>query len=201
MAACGEVVRLAAADLGGLDCVVVAQGIAVFGAADQTDDAVAEDLLAVKTLEVMALTCAALGRLGEGGVLCVVTAVLADMPMAGMAAYSVSKAATSAYLTAVRREVRRTGVHVLDVRPPHMDTGLVDRAIAGEPPQLPAGHDLDDVVEHVLRGIELGKRELVVDPRGGTLARRRGDRLGADSASLYFVGRRGSHGAGGGLPP
>lgn len=170
--ACRTVVGWAARDLGGLDAVVVAHGIAAFGAASDLDDAVAEELLAVNTLGVMALTRGALDQLGEGGVLCVVTAVLADMPMAGMAAYSASKAATSAYLTAVRREVRRSGVHVLDVRPPHMDTGLVDRAVAGQPPPLPAGHDLDDVIEHMVRGIEQGKRELVVDVRGGTLTLR-----------------------------
>ncbi len=167
--ACGQVVGWAARDLGGLDVVVVAHGIAAFGAAGDLDDAVAEELLAVNTLGVMALTRGALDQLGRGGMLCVVTAVLADMPMAGMAAYSASKAATSAYLTAVRREVRRSGIHVLDVRPPHMDTGLVDRAVAGDPPPLPAGHDIDDVVEHMLRGIEQGSRELVVDARGGTL--------------------------------
>ncbi len=170
--ACGQVVGWAARDLGGLDVVVVAHGIAAFGAAGDLDDAVAEELLAVNTLGVMALTRGALDQLGRGGMLCVVTAVLADMPMAGMAAYSASKAATSAYLTAVRREVRRSGIHVLDVRPPHMDTGLVDRAVAGDPPPLPAGHDIDDVVEHMLRGIEQGRRELVVDARSGTLTLR-----------------------------
>ncbi len=167
--ACQEVVGWAARDLGGLDVVVVAHGIAAFGRAGDLDDAVAEELFAVNTLGVMALTRGALDQLGRDGVLCVVTAVLADLPMAGMAAYSASKAATSAYLTAVRREVRRSGIHVLDVRPPHMDTGLVDRAVAGDPPPLPAGHDIDDVVEHMLRGIEQGSRELVVDARGGTL--------------------------------
>lgn len=170
--ACGQMVSDAAAALGGLDVVVLAHGIAAFGEAASLDDSVAEELLAVNTLSVMALTRAALGQLGRGGVLCVVTAVLADMPMAGMAAYSASKAATSAFLTALRREVRRSGVHVFDVRPPHMETGLVDRAIAGEPPQLPAGHDLDDVVRHLLAGVEQGKRELVADPRGGTLTLR-----------------------------
>jgi len=167
--ACGDVVRGAVDDLGGLDAVVVAHGLAAFGAAADTDEAVAEELLTVNTLAVMALARAALGQLSDGGVLCVVTAVLADMPMAGMAAYSASKAATSAYLSAVRREVRRSGVQVFDVRPPHMDTGLVDRAITGEPPRLPTGHDLDDVVEHLVRGLEEGKRELVVDARGGAL--------------------------------
>ncbi len=76
----------------------------------------------------------------------VLSAILADAPMAGMAGYSASKAALSSYVTALRREVRRQGIAVLDVRPPHLETGLADRALAGSPPPLPAGHDVDDLV-------------------------------------------------------
>lgn len=161
--AAGRVVDEAAEALGGLDAVVVASGIAAFGPAAETPDAVAEELLTVNTLGPIAITRAALGRLGEGGALAVVSAVLADTPTAGMAAYSASKAAVSAYLAAVRREVRRQGVSVLDIRPPHMDTGLVDRAIAGEAPKLPAGHDVDEVVRLVVEGIRDGRRELAYD--------------------------------------
>lgn len=170
--ACGRVVRSAADELDGLDVVLVAHGIAGFGPATETNDAVAEELLAINALAVMALSRATLQVLGRGGVLAVVTAVLADTPAVGMAAYSASKAAASAYLTAVRREVRREGIAVFDVRPPHMDTGLVDRAVAGSPPPLPAGHEVDDVVAHVVRGIEEGKRELAYDARERALVLR-----------------------------
>lgn len=161
--ACGRVVDEAAKMLDGLDAVVVAAGIAAFGPAVETADAVAEELLTVNALGPMVLTRAALGHLGEGGVLAVVSAVLADTPTAGMAAYSASKAAVSAYLAAVRREVRRQGVSVLDIRPPHMDTGLANRAVAGQPPTLPEGHDVDEVVRLVVEGIRDGRRELAYD--------------------------------------
>ncbi|MBA3524804.1 MAG: SDR family oxidoreductase [Geodermatophilaceae bacterium] len=164
LAACAVVVERAAGALGGLDLLVVATGIAAFGAAADTDDAVAEELFAVNTLAPMALSRAALSQLGEGGVIVVLSAILADTPMAGMAAYSASKAALSGYLSALRREVRRQGLSVLDVRPPHMDTGLIDRAIAGLAPKLPPGHDVDEVVALMLRGITEGRRELVLDP-------------------------------------
>jgi short-subunit dehydrogenase len=98
------------------------------------------------------------------------SAVLADAPMAGMAAYSASKSAVSGYLSALRREVRRQGVGVLDVRPPHLATGLADRALCGTPPKLPAGHDVDDLVDHVLRGLREGASELVWDPATKALA-------------------------------
>lgn len=162
-AACRDVVRSAAEDLGGLDALVVATGVAGFGAAAETDDSVAEELFAVNALGPMALCSEAVRRMPSGGAVVVLSAILADAPMAGMAAYSASKAAISGYLTALRREVRRQGVSVLDVRPPHMETGLADRAIAGEPPKLPPGHDVDELVGMVVDGIRQDAKELVYD--------------------------------------
>ncbi|HYO41397.1 MAG TPA: SDR family NAD(P)-dependent oxidoreductase [Nocardioidaceae bacterium] len=162
----------AADRLGGLDLVVVATGVAAFGAAAETSDEVAEELFAVNTLGPMAVLSAAVPAMSDGGVLVAVSAVLADAPMAGMAAYSASKAGLSAYLTALRREVRRHGVTVLDARPPHMETGLADRAISGTPPRLPAGHDVDDFVALLVEAIRAGARELVWDPGEKALALR-----------------------------
>jgi hypothetical protein len=42
----------------------------------------------------------------------------------------------SAYLAVLRRERRRDGGAVLDVRP-HMDTGFTDRVLSGVAPTLP----------------------------------------------------------------
>jgi NAD(P)-dependent dehydrogenase (short-subunit alcohol dehydrogenase family) len=177
--ACRAVVDRAADDLGGLDALVVASGVAAFGEAREASDAVAEELFAVNTLAPIALCGAAAALIGRdgrdeqdqrGGGIVVLSAILADAPMAGMAAYSASKAAVSAYLAALRREVRRQGIAVLDVRPPHMDTGLVDRALAGAPPKLPPGQDPAELVAAVVRGLEQGARELVWDPTAKALA-------------------------------
>ena len=100
----------------------------------------------------------------------VLSAILADAPMAGMAAYSASKAALSGYLAALRREVRRQGVSVLDVRPPHMETGLADRALVGDAPRLPAGFDPAVLVETMLEGIRQESKELVYDGAAKQLA-------------------------------
>lgn len=155
----------AAERLGGLDVVVVASGIAGFGAVEELDDAVAEQLVAVDLLGPMTVCSAALAHLADPGQLVVLSAILADQPMAGMAAYSATKAGLSGFLQALRKEVRRRHVGVLDVRPPHMETGLADRAIAGEPPRMPAGYDVDAFVELVLRGMREDSSELVWDPR------------------------------------
>lgn len=178
--ACAAVVGRAAEQLGGLDGLVVASGVAAFGSARDEQDAVVEELFAVNTLGPMALVRAAVphlaragGASGSGGAcVAVLTAVLADVPTAGMAAYSASKAATSAYLTAVRREVRRDRVTVLDVRPPHLETGLADRALAGPPPRMPRAADRDAVLDLVVQGITEGRSELVADLGNGTVSLR-----------------------------
>jgi NAD(P)-dependent dehydrogenase (short-subunit alcohol dehydrogenase family) len=170
--ACRAVVRQAAGTLGGLDLVVVATGVAAFGGAAETPDEVAEELFAVNTLGPIAVLSEAAPLVAKGGALVVLSAILADAPMAGMAAYSASKAGLTGYLTALRREVRRDGLAVLDVRPPHLETGLADRAIAGAKPAFPAGHDVEDLVANVLEGIRTGAKELVWDARARGLALR-----------------------------
>lgn len=168
--ACAAVVQQAASALGGLTGIVVASGVAAFGPAREEDDVVVEELFAVNTLGPIALVRASLEHLGEGGAIAVISAVLADVPTAGMASYSASKAATSAYLTALRREVRRDKITVFDARPPHMETGLADRALAGTPPRMPQGHDVDEVVALIVQGIAEGKSELVADLKAGTVS-------------------------------
>jgi short-subunit dehydrogenase len=170
--ACADVVRAAADQLGGLDGLVVASGVAAFGAARDEQDVVVEELFAVNTFGPMALVRAAVPRLAAGSAVAVITAVLADVPTAGMAAYSASKAATSAYLTAVRRELRRDRISILDARPPHLETGLADRALAGTPPRLPRGGNVDQVVDLIVQGMVEGRAELVADLKTGTLSLR-----------------------------
>ena len=63
----------------------------------------------------------------------------------------------------VRREHRRAGIEVLDVRPPHMDTGFEDRSLNGTPPQLPEPIEHHAVAGKVLTALREGKRELAWD--------------------------------------
>jgi len=160
----------AADALGGLDGLVVATGAVAFGTAGELDDGVTRELFAVNALGPIALVRAALERIeGPGAVACL-SAIVADFPTAGMGSYSASKAALSAYLAAVRREVRKQGVTVLDVRPPHLDTPFSERALAGEPPKLPEPGDPDEVARAVIDALREGKRELAYDIKQKELA-------------------------------
>lgn len=170
---CAAVVDEAADALGGLDLVVVALGVAGFGEEAETD-VVTEHLLTVNTMAPMAIGRAALRRFpprdgdGGGGTLAMISAILADVPTPGMATYSAGKAGLSAWLTATRGAVRKQGVRVLDIRPPHIETGLADRAVAGTlPAGITAGSDVDTLVGQVLEALRRDRRTVTFDLRSG----------------------------------
>lgn len=159
---CTGTVDAAASALGGLDLLVVTVGVAGFGRGTEADPAVAEELFAVNALAPMALVRAAAPHLSEGGAVVALSAVLADLPTAGMAEYSAAKAALSAWLHVVRREERRR-FRVIDVRPPHLDTELDQRALAGDPPRLPAPLPSVTVVDRVLEALDGDATRIVVE--------------------------------------
>lgn len=155
--------------LGGLDALVVATGAVAFGPEPALAEATIRELFLVNVEGPIALVRAALAHLGDGGTIAALSAIVAEHPTAGMAAYSASKAALSAYLTALRRERRRDGLTVLEVRPAHLDTGFETRALAGEPPALPAGADHRAVVTAIVDAMRDGRRELAYDLRERSL--------------------------------
>ncbi len=162
---CAAVVDEAADRLGGLDLLVVAFGVAAFGPGEEAGDVITEHLLTVNTMAPMAMGRRAVQRMDGSGTLAVISAILADVPTPGMAAYSASKAGLSAWLTALRGEQRRKGVTVFDVRPPHIETGLAGRALEGTAPSMTAGATADELIALVVGGIRDGRRELAFDLR------------------------------------
>ena len=160
--AAARVVAAAVERHGRLDGVVFAAGVVAFGPAAEVDDATLERLLALNVLAPVRLLRAAVPHLaasGEGFVVHV-SAVVAEQPTVGMAAYSASKAALAAFDAAAGRELRRSRIRLIDVRPPHTETGLATRPIAGVPPRLPQGLDPDAVAERIVAAIEAGERDV-----------------------------------------
>ncbi|MFE9738530.1 SDR family NAD(P)-dependent oxidoreductase [Streptomyces sp. NPDC006477] len=153
---CARSVPWAVGELGGLDAVVVCVGVAGFGPAEEVGDTVAEHLLTVNALAPMAVLRAALAAVPAGGVLAAVTGVVVDAAPAGMADYAASKAALATWLTSVRRERRRTGPAVLDIRLPHVESGFAERAVCGNPPTLPRGRTVDEAVDRILDALTSG---------------------------------------------
>lgn len=165
--AADRVVDAAVAAHGRLDGVVHLAGVVAFGPAGEVTDETLERLLTMNLLSPVRVLRAALPHLAAAGAeadrgpfVVHVSAVVAELPTAGMAAYSASKAALTAFDAAAGRELRRAKVRLLDARPPHTETGLTTRAIAGEAPRMPAGLDPDAVAARIVAAIEADERDL-----------------------------------------
>lgn len=162
-----RLVAAAQEHLGGLDGLVNAAGVAAFGSLLETPDEVIEEVFTTNVIGPAFLLRRVLPLLQESrGYVVNLSAVLAERPMAGMGAYSASKAALTALDRALRSELRRTGVDVLDVRPPHTETGLANRPVHGQAPRLPTGLDPDEVAARVVRAITEGEADLGSDAFG-----------------------------------
>jgi len=162
-----SLIATARGSYGRLDGLVNAAGVVAFGSLDSTDDAVIEELFMTNVIGPLWLMRRVVPMLSESnGFVVNVSAVVAEQPMPGMTAYSASKAALTAADRALVRELRRSKVSVIDVRPPHTETGLVGRTLAGEPPTLPEGLQPQVVANRVIRAIEEGQPEVGADDFG-----------------------------------
>lgn len=143
--AASEAVELARTNAGRLDAVVNAVGVVAFGTVDELTVDVIEELFLTNTFVSMFLARAALDALEPGGVLVNLSGVIAEQNLPGMSAYGASKAAVRSFDEALAREARRRKIRVIDARPPHTETGLADRPIAGTAPKMPTGLQPDAV--------------------------------------------------------
>lgn len=150
-----------------LDGVVNAAGIVAFGPLADTEDAAIEELFLTNVLGPLWLVRAALPALTESrGFIANISAVVAEQPLPGMAAYAASKAALTAADRALSRELRAAGVTVIDARPPHTETGLANRPIAGTAPKLREGLAPDAVARRIVAAIRAGEREVPAEAFG-----------------------------------
>ncbi len=161
-----RLVDTAVAAHGGLDGLVFAAGIVAFGSVADTPDDVLIDVFTVNTLAPIRILRAGLPALTESAqagrdpFALVISAVVAEQPMPGMAAYSASKAALMAYDAAAARELRRSKIRLVDARPPHTETGLATRPRYGTAPGLPQGLAPFEVAERIVVGLESGERDM-----------------------------------------
>ena len=155
------VVRGALGLQGRLDGVVNAAGIVAFGDLTATDPAVVEELFLTNSLGPLWLARAVLPVLAERkGFFATITGVVAEQSLAHLVPYCASRAAVSHALPGLRREARRLGVHVADFRPPHTETGLTSRPIAGTAPTYGQGRDPEAVARRMVDAIEADEPEL-----------------------------------------
>ncbi len=161
----GDSLVAAAQDaFGRLDGVVNAAGVVAFGALTDTDDVVLEELFLTNVLGPLWLIKRVVPALAlTRGFFVNISAVVAETPMPGMVAYTASKAALTGADRALFRELRRRHVRVCDARPPHTETGLAERPLAGVSPALPTGLSPERVAARIVAAIEADETEVAAD--------------------------------------
>lgn len=150
----------------GLDGIVIASGVVAFGTAVDTPPEVAEAMMRVNHLGPAALISALLPLLsasasaGRTPFIASIPGVVSEKAFPGMSAYVASKSAHAAWLRAIRLELRRPLIRVIEARPGHTETGLADRAVFGTAPAFPTGMTTDHVADVIVGGIDGDATEL-----------------------------------------
>jgi short-subunit dehydrogenase len=151
---------------GQLDGVVIAHGVVAFGPVAEVDAATLISLTQLNHIGPIQLIRAAVPALTEAQVagsepfVVTISGVIADAPTAGMAAYGAGKAGLKAFILAGQRELRRVGIRLVDARPPHTETGLASRAIAGVAPTMPQGLKPELVARRIVAAILADEKDV-----------------------------------------
>jgi cyclic-di-GMP-binding biofilm dispersal mediator protein len=149
-----------------IDGIVNATGVVAFGNFTDLTAEVLTKLFAVNTTGPIHLIQGLLPALkissasGNAPFIVNISGVVAESPMAGLAAYSSSKAALYAFDQAISRELRKDGIRVIDARPGHTETGLAGRAIGGVAPTFPQGMSADQVADRIVKAIVEDEKDL-----------------------------------------
>ena len=149
-----------------LDGVVIAAGVVAFGPADQVSDTVLAELFETNALGPITLIreltplLAESAAAGRTPLIVTLSGIVAESPTAGLAAYSASKSALAAFVSAASRELRRTGIRVLDARPGHTETELSRHPIEGTAPTFPPGLDPARVASRIVQAIVADEKDL-----------------------------------------
>ena len=154
------------AEHGRLDGLVVASGVVAFGAASELEPATVYELFAVNTTSPIQLITqsqpylAASAKDGREPFVVTLSGVVAETPVAGLAAYSASKAGLAAFVVAAAREYRRAGIRLVDARPGHTGTSLSEHPIAGSAPRFGEPLDPDQVAARIITAITEREKDL-----------------------------------------
>ena len=146
----------------GIDGLVLAAGIVAFGPAAETSPATLSELMTVNATGQLAVVTGLASTLARSGdaVVISLSGKVAEIPTAGIAAYSASKAALHAFSVAAGRELRRSNIRWVDARPGHTETGLATRAVAGTAPDFGAGLTPAAVAARIVDAIVNDEKDL-----------------------------------------
>ena len=145
---------------GALNIVINAMGVVAFGEISATSIDTVEEVFLTNTFGHIFLMQAALRKISQGSVLVGISGIIAEQNLPGMSVYGASKAAVRSFDEALAREARKVGVRIIDARPPHTETGLASRAVAGTAPKFPRGLEPVSVAQRIITAIANGETDL-----------------------------------------
>ena len=145
---------------GALNIVINAMGVVAFGEISATSIDTVEEVFLTNTFGHIFLMQAALRKISQGSVLVGISGIIAEQNLPGMSVYGASKAAVRSFDEALAREARKVGVRIIDARPPHTETGLASRAVAGTAPKFPRGLEPIAVAQRIITAIANGETDL-----------------------------------------
>jgi short-subunit dehydrogenase len=130
----------------------------------------------------------------RSGTIVNVSSIGGKVPLPWFTLYSASKFALSAMTDGLRMELRAHGVHCLLVCPGYVKTGFQQNALAGKPPERlwrmrKFAITPDQCAEALVRGVERGKRTVVVPKVGWVLMAARAILPGVIDARLESIYR------------
>jgi len=147
----------------GIDGIINAAGVVAFGSLHELPSSVVEELFRVNAVGTINVLACGADVVEEGGFIVSLSGVAADMTVLNMSAYCASKSAAHVAMAVGARELRSKKISVLDVRAPHTETGLTDRALWGSAPTMPPGLAPSVLVTRVLSAVTNGERDLPAD--------------------------------------
>jgi short-subunit dehydrogenase len=155
-----ELLERAAATLGRMDVVLVAQGVLADSPSCEADPALTETML-VTNFVGPALLCQAAGlKLAEqgSGAVVAISSVAGDRGRQSNYAYGATKAGLSTFLEGLRHRMWRRGVHVVTVKP-----GFIDTPMTADVPKNALFAPPSAVAKAILRAVER-RRDVVYVP-------------------------------------
>lgn len=151
---------------GAIDAIVLSAGLVGFGSIGETSPNDLTRLMRVNALGQIQLVASLIPKLAQSAendnspIVISISGVIAERPMANLAAYSASKTALRGYAQAAAKELKKLGITWLDARPGHTESGLATRSIFGQAPNFGTGMEVAAVVRRIVQGVTSGEADL-----------------------------------------
>ena len=150
--ACAGAVAAAVECFAGLQILVNNAGLGVFANVADTSDEDWDAVLGTNLTAAFRLTRAALPHLAlRGGHVLMVSSLAGKNPIAGLAAYSASKAALDQFAACLMLEVRHQGVKVTTVAPGSVDTSFAGARSPSDTSWMLSAEDVAQTVVELLK--------------------------------------------------